>query len=115
MNPARTYPLEAFSMKFSHLGIFLLLLGSSADALGQVPEFLNKGQAIDLDKAIPANERGILCLTQDARGRIFGGTTGRAAHLFVYNPAKGDVRSLARLEGGIGFAHGLVRLPDGAL
>lgn len=78
-------------------------------------EPLQHGEAIELDRAIPANERGILCLASDDQGRIFGGTTGRAAHLFVYDPKVDEVRSLLRLEGGIGFAHALIRLPDGTL
>jgi streptogramin lyase len=78
-------------------------------------DWFDQGEGIALDRAIPANERGILCLTVGDRGRVFGGTTGRAAHLFVYDPTRGKVRSLARLDGGIGFAYGLVRLPDGSL
>src|SRR5947209_11713568 len=74
-----------------------------------------KGEAIDLDRVIPANERGILCLALGAKGEVYGGTTGRAAHLFVYDPATKAVRSLARLESGVGLAYALVRLPDGSL
>jgi hypothetical protein len=74
-----------------------------------------RGEGIGLDRAIPANERGILCLTFGDKGRIYGGTTGRAAHLFVCDPEKGEVRSLARLPGGVGFAYQLLRLPDGSL
>src|SRR5438105_4147536 len=75
----------------------------------------DRGEAIELDRVIPANERGILCLAEGNRGQIYGGTTGRAAHLFVYDPEKRAVRSLARLEGGIGFAYGLAALPDDSL
>jgi hypothetical protein len=82
---------------------------------GKLFEPLQHGEGIDLDRAIPANERGILALAVDPEGRVYGGTTGRAAHLFVYDPAKKDVRSLVRLEGGIGFAYALIRLPDGSL
>src|SRR6185437_3918981 len=64
--------------------------------------------------AIPANERGILCLTTDEKDRIYGGTTGRAAHLFRFDPQTNEVRSLARLDGGVGFAYQLIRLPDGS-
>ena len=63
------------------------------------PDPFAHGQPIDLHRVVPANERGILCLAQGADGRIYGGTTGRAAHFFVCDPAKGDVRSLARLSG----------------
>jgi len=85
-------------------------------SVGQPAEdLLAHGEGISLAKAIPANERGITCLTADDRGRVFGGTTGRAAHLFVYDPAKEDVRSLVRFDGGIGFAYTLIRLPDGSL
>src|SRR5438552_10178513 len=78
-------------------------------------ELFDRGEGIELNKAIPANERGILCLAADEKGQVYGGTTGRAAHLFVYDPQKNEVRSLARLEGGIGFAHALIRLSDGSL
>ncbi len=97
---------------------FTLLLGLVANQQKPpVPNALDvfqHGEAIDLDKVVPANERGIVCLTVDDKGRVYGGTTGRAAHFFVYHPASGEARSLARLEGGIGFSYGLIRLPDGS-
>src|SRR5262249_26337877 len=74
-----------------------------------------QGQAIDLDRAIPANERGILCLTFGEKGRVYGGTTGRAAHLFVYDPATNQARGPARLEGGAGLAPPRAPPPDGSL
>lgn len=92
-----------------------VLLGFRAVAAPPPPVSpFERGEAIGLEQAIPANERGILCLAQDDKGRIYGGTTGRAAHLFVYDPAKKEVRDLARLDGGIGFAYALLRLPDGS-
>jgi hypothetical protein len=93
----------------------LLSLLSAGAAPAEPPALFSRGEGISLERAIPANERGILALTVDDKGRVFGGTTGRAAHLFVYDRDKGEVRSLARLEGGVGFAYGLVRLPDGSL
>src|SRR5438874_2199360 len=98
---------------------FGTLIGSLLVAAGawaaDANHFFNQGEAIDLDQVIPANERGITCLTLDDRGRVYGGTTGRAAHLFVYDPEKDQARDLARLEGGIGLAYALLRLPDGSL
>ena len=87
----------------------------AAHAPAQSADVFAKGEGIGLERAIPANERGILCLTEGDKGRIYGGTTGRAAHLFVFDPATKEVRSLARLDGGVGFAHQLIRLPDGTL
>jgi hypothetical protein len=72
------------------------------------------GESIALDRVIPANERGILCLTTDGTGQVYGGTTGRAAHLFRYDPQLKMAASLARLEGGIGFSYSIIRLPDGS-
>ncbi len=72
----------------------------------------NRGEGIALDGVIPANERGIVSLAVDDRGRIFGGTTGRAAHFFVHDPATRTTRSLLRLPGGIGLV--FVRLADGS-
>ncbi len=97
----------------------LLILAVSLPALraeGSEPvDLFSRGEGISLDRAIPANERGILCLAFGDKGKLYGGTTGRAAHLFVCDPDKGEVRSLARLPGGVGFAHQLLCLPDGSL
>src|SRR5690348_5748766 len=49
-------------------------------------DLFNRGEGISLDGVIPANERSIISLVADDRGRIFGGTTGRAAHFFVHDP-----------------------------
>jgi sugar lactone lactonase YvrE len=87
--------------------LFTLVRAAAADPF-------DRGEAIALDRVIPANERGILCLAEHG-GRIYGGTTGRAAHLFEYDPKTGKVRSLARFSGGVGLAYGLVVLPDGSL
>ncbi len=59
------------------------LMFCAANATAQSVEVFAKGEGIGLERAIPANERGILCLTEGDKGRIYGGTTGRAAHLFV--------------------------------
>jgi hypothetical protein len=90
----------------------LLLFGAAA---GRAADVFANGEAIGLEKVIPANERGILCLTLDDKGRIYGGTTGRAAHLFRFDPRTNELRSLARLDGGVGFACQLIRLADGSL
>lgn len=95
------------------LGLAFLLPVSSLRS--EPPDRLAKGEPIELGGAIPANERGIMALLLGDDRRIYGGTTGRVAHLFVCDPATGKVESLARLPGGVGFAHGLVRLPDGSL
>ncbi|HMC64543.1 MAG TPA: hypothetical protein VKI65_06365 [Gemmataceae bacterium] len=92
-----------------------LILFAADITAAEPPDLFDHGEGIELNKVIPANERGIMCLAADNQGRIYGGTTGRAAHLFVYDPVKNDVRSLARLDGGVGFAHGLIRLQDGSL
>jgi sugar lactone lactonase YvrE len=72
-----------------------------------------RGEAISLEAVIPANERGIVCLWAE-EGAVYGGTTGRAAHLFWYDPQTKQVASLARLEGGVGLSYALVRLADGS-
>src|SRR6185437_6833421 len=98
----------------------LLALTSASLILWTVPtaaqsaDVFAKGEGVSLERAIPANERGILCLTTDEKDRIYGGTTGRAAHLFRFDPQTNEVRSLARLDGGVGFAYQLIRLPDGS-
>src|SRR4051794_39130022 len=88
----------------------LLLLGPLAVAADP----LERGEPIPLDRVVPANERGILCLAVGKDG-VYAGTTGRAAHLLKFDPATGAVRSDWRLAGGIGFAHAFAVLPDGSL
>jgi streptogramin lyase len=95
------------------LGLLLLVSAGFAAAQGTDP--FAHGEAIDLAGVIPANERGITCLAVDDRGRVYGGTTGRAAHLFLYDPEKAQVRNLATIEGGVGFSYALLRLPDSSL
>jgi hypothetical protein len=75
---------------------------------------LERGEAVPLDRAVPANERGIVCLAV-GKDVVYAGTTGRAAHLIQFAPDSGGVRSVVRLDGGIGFAHQLTVLPDGSL
>src|SRR5436190_16038261 len=95
--------------------VLLSLLTFAGLAHGEEPtDLFNRGEAVSLDGVIPANERGIVCLAVDDRGRILGGTTGRAAHIFAHDPATGKTRSLMSLGGGIGCSFGLVRLADGS-
>lgn len=91
---------------------FCLLLSGSTSSLAE--DLFSRGESVDLGSVIPANERGILCLAADEQGRLVGGTTGRAAHLFLHDPAMRQTLSLVRLEGGVGFAYALARLPDGS-
>ena len=67
-----------------------------------------QGQAIDLDRAIPANERGIVCLAHGKDGKIYGGTSGRAAHFFAFEPKSVKAQSLFRIPGeGLGLSYAL--------
>jgi hypothetical protein len=92
--------------------VVAVFLAGFAPAHADPLDPFSRGEAINLD-AIPANERGILCLLADGN-RLYGGTTGRQAHLFAWEPT-GRVRILATLPGGVGIAHALVKLPDGSL
>jgi len=74
-------------------------------------DLFNRGEGVSLEGVVPANERGILSLAVDDKGRVFGGTTGLAAHFFVHDPT-GKARSLLQLPGGIGQI--FVRLDDGS-
>ncbi|MFN4260108.1 MAG: hypothetical protein ACK4RK_12500 [Gemmataceae bacterium] len=99
----------------AYVSIALILLWGGAVLADNPVDLFYRGQGIELNQAIPANERGVLCLTTDGQGRIFGGTTGHAAHLFSHDEKTGAARSLARLEGGIGLSYNLIQLPDGSL
>jgi hypothetical protein len=94
---------------FVALALVLILPPLRAD---DPTELFKHGEGISLEGVIPANERGIMSLAVDDKGRIFGGTTGRAAHFFVHNSSTQKTRSLLRLPGGIGLV--FVRLADGS-
>src|SRR5258708_2791831 len=77
----------------------LILLGVTAQAQAPSKDGLaafTDATAFELARIIPANERGIVSLTTDDSGVVYGGTTGRAAHLFVYDPRLNAGRSLLR-------------------
>jgi len=40
----------------------------------------------EITGSIPPEECGITCLVKDSEGKIFGATSGRKSHLFMYNP-----------------------------
>jgi hypothetical protein len=90
----------------------VLLVLTASTSLAADP--LERGEAVSLDRAVPANERGIACLAV-GKDAVYAGTTGRAAHLVGFAPNTGEVRSLVRLDGGIGFANQLLVMPDGSL
>ncbi len=103
-------------MRRSHIiSFFLLICTSMAHSQESAKDLFQNGKGIPLDRVIPANERGIVCLVADEEGHVYGGTTGRAAHLFVFDAKKNELRDLVRLEGGIGLSHQLILLPDGSL
>jgi sugar lactone lactonase YvrE len=64
---------------------------------------------------IPAGESAITSLAIGAEGRIYGGTSGERAHLFVLDPAWGHVFPLGHLPGEGSIYHSLAALPDGSI
>lgn len=91
--------------------LWCLLVAASAQA-DSPTDLFQRGEGISLAGVIPANERGILSLALDDKGRVVGGTTGRAAHFFLHDPSTGKTRSLLTLPGGVGLI--VVRLDDGS-
>lgn len=62
---------------------------------------------------IPANSSAITSLLTAASGKVYGGTSGEAAYLFVYDPSINKVRHLGKLKGQQGIHHALVQDSDG--
>jgi len=64
---------------------------------------------------IPANSSAITSLLAASNGKIYGGTSGEEAYLFLYDSAINKVRHLGKLAGQEGIHHALVEGADGML
>ena len=64
---------------------------------------------------IPANSSAITSLLTASNGRIYGGTSGEEAYLFLYDASINKVRHLGRLPGEQGIHHALVEDASGTL
>jgi hypothetical protein len=63
-------------------------------------------------KPIPPEECAITSLARDSRGRIFGATSGRRSHLFVYDPDLDYVEDMGVLGQNCSIRHSLVICSD---
>jgi hypothetical protein len=64
---------------------------------------------------IPPGESAITSLVIGADGNLYGGTSGKRAHLFSLDPRWGHVFPLGHLEGEESIFHSLAAAPDGAI
>jgi sugar lactone lactonase YvrE len=64
---------------------------------------------------IPPGESAITSLVFGADGRLYGGTSGKRAHLFVLDPKWGHVFPLGNLPGQESIFHSLAAAPDGSI
>ena len=62
---------------------------------------------------IPANSSAVTSLVTAGDGKIYGGTSGQEAYLFVFDPAINKVRHLGKIEAQEGIHHSLVEDADG--
>lgn len=86
------------------------------------PFYLSKGKltlrelrSISDNEGIPESEQAITSLTVGMDGRIYGGTSGRLAHLFVYDPGQDWVADLGRVADEEAIYHSLVTGSDGKI
>ena len=64
---------------------------------------------------IPPDESAVTSLAIGADGFLYGGTTGRRAHLFVLDPKWGHVFPLGHIPGAESVFHSLAPAPDGSI
>ena len=64
---------------------------------------------------IPANSSAITSLLAARNGKIYGGTSGDDAYLFVYDPSINKVRHLGKIKGQQGIHHALVEDSEGVI
>jgi len=65
-----------------------------------------------ITKPIPPEECAITSLVRDSQGRIFGATSGRKSHLFLYDPDLDYVEDLGVLGENCSVKHSLVACSD---
>ncbi len=64
---------------------------------------------------IPPDESAVTSLAEGAGGDIYGGTTGRVCHLFVFSRSSNDVKHLGRINGQESIHHSLVADDEGTI
>jgi outer membrane protein assembly factor BamB len=64
---------------------------------------------------IPPGESAITSLVVGADGNLYGGTSGKRAHLFVLDPKWGHVFPLGHLPGQESIFHSMAAAPDGSI
>jgi len=62
---------------------------------------------------IPANSSAVTSLITASDGKIYGGTCGEEAYLFIFDPAINKVRHLGKIRGQEAIHHALVEDRDG--
>ncbi len=62
---------------------------------------------------IPANSSAITSLVATRSGKIYGGTSGDDAYLFLYDPLTNKVKHLGKVQGQQGIYHALLEDRDG--
>jgi hypothetical protein len=106
------------------LRCFLLILSFTTLASAQdwAKPVLEQMQRLDLRdlgypmvNEIPANSSAITALLAGKDGNVYGGTTGEAACLFVFEPRTNKVRPLGRIAGQQGIHHSLAEDAAGDL
>jgi len=101
--------------------VFLCLLAGSPAAQQTGTLFVNQLR-LDLRPlghppldVIPPGESAITSLVIGADGSLYGGTSGKRAHLFSLEPRWGHVFPLGYLEGEESIFHSLAAAPDGSI
>jgi hypothetical protein len=64
---------------------------------------------------IPPGESAITSLVVGPDGRLYGGTSGKRAHVFVLDPAWNQVFPLGQIPGEESIQHSLAAAPDGTI
>jgi hypothetical protein len=96
------------------------LPGSPVCAQDWVKPVIKNQQRVDLRdlgypmvNEIPVNSSAITSLITASDGKIYGGTSGEEAYLFLFDPAINKVRHLGRISGHSGIHHSLVEDKNG--
>jgi len=89
--------------------------GGSKTNIKQLQRIDVRDLGYPLVNEIPNNSCAITSLITAANGKIYGGTSGEFAYLFVFDPALNKVRHLGRIKDQQGIHHSLVEDKNGCI
>ena len=111
---------KEYNLFINLLVLLVFLITNSVQSQDWAKTLINNLQRVDLRtlgypmvNEIPENSSAITSLLLGKDDKIYGGTSGDIAYLFLFNPTTNKVKHLGRIKGQESIHHALVQDADG--